>query len=73
MYVCVCNGLRENEVRRAAGEGARTVDEAYRALGAEPNCGTCQNFAAAIIEEVHARRSDPDRVPVAPRAGQPVA
>jgi bacterioferritin-associated ferredoxin len=51
MYVCVCNGYREREVREAALQGACSVDEAYAFLGAEPCCGSCIPCAEDIIDE----------------------
>lgn len=51
MYVCICNGFREREVREAALCGARSVDEAYALLGAAPCCGSCIPCAETIIDE----------------------
>ncbi|MBR0552172.1 (2Fe-2S)-binding protein [Stakelama marina] len=50
MVVCVCNAIRETEVRAAARQGARSACQAYRALGREPKCGQCTRFARDIIE-----------------------
>jgi bacterioferritin-associated ferredoxin len=55
MYVCICNGYREREVREAASCGARTVEEAYARLGDAPCCGCCVPFAQAIIDETLCR------------------
>ena len=41
MIVCVCNAIREDEVRAAARDGAPLPDAAYAALGREPRCGCC--------------------------------
>jgi bacterioferritin-associated ferredoxin len=49
MIVCVCNAIRENEVRAAARDGASCPTTAYRARGAKPRCGQCFAFARAII------------------------
>ena len=51
MYVCICNGYREREVREAALRGARSVDEAYALLGSAPCCGSCIPCAESIIDE----------------------
>jgi bacterioferritin-associated ferredoxin len=50
MVVCVCNAIRENQVRDAARSGAITACQAYRALGRQPKCGQCVPFARAIID-----------------------
>ncbi|OYY91503.1 MAG: (2Fe-2S)-binding protein [Sphingomonas sp. 28-66-16] len=51
MVVCVCNALREQDVRDAARRGATTACAAYRALGSKPKCGQCLTYARAIIAE----------------------
>ncbi|HCB74950.1 MAG TPA: (2Fe-2S)-binding protein [Sphingomonas bacterium] len=50
MFVCVCNALREREVREAARGGAMSACQAYRALGCQAKCGQCVPFARAIID-----------------------
>lgn len=54
MVVCVCNAIRECQVREAARAGSMTACQAYRSLGRQPKCGQCVTFARAIIEEERA-------------------
>ena len=54
MVVCVCNAIREGQVREAARGGATSACQAYRALGRQPKCGQCVSFARAIIDEERA-------------------
>lgn len=54
MIVCVCNALKEEDVRRAARAGAPCPRSAYAHLGCEPQCGTCLCFAAEIVEDERA-------------------
>lgn len=49
MIVCVCNALRENDVRAAARQGARCPNSAYAMLGRRPRCGQCFPFAREVI------------------------
>jgi bacterioferritin-associated ferredoxin len=49
MIVCVCNALREGDVRKAARGGAACPSSAYAALGRRPRCGQCFPFARQII------------------------
>lgn len=51
MVVCICNAIREQDVRKAARNGARSACQAYRTLGRQPKCGQCVPFARAIIDE----------------------
>jgi bacterioferritin-associated ferredoxin len=54
MVVCVCNAIREREVRDAARCGARNPGKAYRSLGFKIQCGQCLPFAREIIRAEHA-------------------
>ena len=54
MVVCVCNAIREREVREAARNGAVSACQAYRQLGLAPKCGQCVPFAREIIKEERA-------------------
>lgn len=49
MVVCVCNAIRECEVRKAARSGCRDPLSAYASLGRRPRCGQCVPFARQII------------------------
>ncbi|HVJ70470.1 MAG TPA: (2Fe-2S)-binding protein [Sphingomicrobium sp.] len=51
MIVCVCNAIREDEVRAEARKGATCPRETYMSLGFEPQCGCCLNCAQDIIDE----------------------
>lgn len=51
MYVCVCNGYRESELRDIARQGVGCAREAYGRLGRPPCCGRCLEFAQQIIDE----------------------
>ncbi|MEH3106036.1 MAG: (2Fe-2S)-binding protein [Sphingomonas fennica] len=51
MVVCVCNAIREHDVRRAARSGCVTPCAAYASLGRRPRCGQCVSFAREIIEQ----------------------
>jgi bacterioferritin-associated ferredoxin len=51
MLVCICNAIRENEVRDAVRKGANCPYSAYQTLGHKPKCGQCLPYARSIIEE----------------------
>jgi len=54
MYVCLCNGYRESELRDMARQGHSVAEEAYRAMGDGPCCGHCVDFAQEILDEERA-------------------
>jgi bacterioferritin-associated ferredoxin len=53
MYVCICNGYRDAEIRRVARTGIRCARTAYSLLGHGPRCGRCLAVAQDLIDRVH--------------------
>ena len=51
MVVCICNVIREKDIRETARKGISDVVDVYAHLGCEPNCCQCLSFAEQIIEE----------------------
>ncbi len=51
MYVCICNGYRDCEIRQMAQQGFTCAVETYTALGNGPSCGSCVDTAQQIIDE----------------------
>ena len=49
MYVCVCHGVTDRDIRRAAAEGVREVHELTMRLGLGSGCGSCRDEAAAVL------------------------
>lgn len=54
MYVCICNGHRDKDIREAARSGLRCPRTIYRQLGKPVKCGRCIDFATEVIAEVRA-------------------
>jgi bacterioferritin-associated ferredoxin len=53
MYICLCNGHRDQDIRQAARQGLRCARAVYAHLGKPPRCGRCLELASQVIEEVH--------------------
>jgi len=51
MYICICNAIRECELRDAARKCGGDAEDAYAKLGKTPNCGQCLKDADRIVEE----------------------
>ena len=49
MIVCVCNAIREADLRNAARQGAGCPTSAYRMFDRKPRCGQCLSFARELI------------------------
>jgi bacterioferritin-associated ferredoxin len=59
MYVCLCNGYRDAEIREVAESGLRCVREVYLTLGNGPCCGSCLDYAQDIVDSVHGGAAAP--------------
>ncbi|MET0180186.1 MAG: (2Fe-2S)-binding protein [Novosphingobium sp.] len=55
MYVCICNAIRETELRSTARAVTGSAEQVYAALGRKPKCRTCLTTAAAIIGDERSR------------------
>jgi len=52
MFVCLCNGVTERQIREAAYEGVCSMTELSARLGVGAGCGTCAQFAEAVLHEL---------------------
>jgi bacterioferritin-associated ferredoxin len=50
MYICLCNGLTDREIRAKCDNGG-SVAMVYRSLGCEPQCGKCVPFVRQMLRE----------------------
>jgi bacterioferritin-associated ferredoxin len=55
MYVCICNGVTDRDIRQAAEAGCRNMSELTMRTGAGATCGSCIEMATAILDETAAR------------------
>ena len=51
MYICLCHGITERQIRQAVLEGADSLPDVSAALGVATCCGTCSCAAEAVIRE----------------------
>ncbi len=52
MYVCVCNGISDRDVRAQAQGNCNTVAMIYRSLGTKPKCGKCVPLVREMLRQV---------------------
>ncbi len=57
MFVCICNAVRESEIKDVIAQGVRDVDDVYHKLDIEPQCGTCAAYIREMLTEIP---SDPE-------------
>ncbi|KQM18748.1 (2Fe-2S)-binding protein [Novosphingobium sp. Leaf2] len=51
MYVCICNAIREKDLRCAARRCRGSAEAIYGALGRTPQCRQCLDDAEDIIAD----------------------
>ena len=59
MYVCICNGVTERDIRQAAEAGCRSLPELTMRTGCGATCGTCLETAALLLDDVRHTRELP--------------
>lgn len=57
MYVCICNGVTDTTIRKAAAEGVATLSELTMRTGCAGSCGACADFAEQVLREALPRNS----------------
>ncbi|GGD77404.1 (2Fe-2S)-binding protein [Croceicoccus mobilis] len=55
MIVCICNAVREADLRSAARGCCGGAEAVYRCMGLEPQCRQCFEEADEILDEERAR------------------
>lgn len=55
MYVCLCKGITERQLRAAIAEGNTEFKQLKRELGVGSQCGKCVPVAMAILAEENAK------------------
>jgi len=56
MYVCICNGVTDRDIRQAADAGCRSLAELTMRTGCGATCGTCLDMAAQLLQETRDAR-----------------
>jgi bacterioferritin-associated ferredoxin len=51
MYVCLCTGVTEREIRETIAEGAESVEEVAHCTGAGTHCGSCISAIKTMLDE----------------------
>ena len=64
MYICICNGITDREIRECAEAGLCSMRDLECSLGVGINCGRCRDAAAEILQEL----LPPPALPVATHA-----
>jgi bacterioferritin-associated ferredoxin len=57
MYICICKGITDGQIRRAVNEGATTLTDLRKQLGVASQCGKCACQASSVISETRGDES----------------
>lgn len=56
MYVCLCNGVTDRQIREAVSDGAKSMRQLRQCLGVAANCGRCAAHAKELLDESRAEQ-----------------
>lgn len=59
MYVCICNGVTDHDIRQAADAGCKSLPELTMRTGAGASCGSCLELAQQVLDQARATRELP--------------
>jgi bacterioferritin-associated ferredoxin len=51
MYICVCHGVTDRQIRRLVEQGASSLGEVQLQLPVGGGCGRCESAARELIRE----------------------
>jgi bacterioferritin-associated ferredoxin len=51
VYVCLCNGVTDHDIRAAARAGCRSMPELTMRTGCGATCGSCIEMATELLHE----------------------
>lgn len=51
MYVCLCKGITDSQIRTAVNNGAESMRAVRDQLGVASQCGKCSSFCREIVRE----------------------
>jgi bacterioferritin-associated ferredoxin len=54
MYICICKGITDSQIRQVVSDGATTLADVRQQLGAASKCGKCACLVDSVINEARA-------------------
>lgn len=55
MYVCICHGVTEKDIQKAAKNGAASLNDVKQMTGASSGCGSCADMTLDVLLEAQAK------------------
>jgi bacterioferritin-associated ferredoxin len=51
MYVCLCKGITDRQIKAAVHDGARSLGKLRKSLGVASQCGKCSSLTREILAD----------------------
>lgn len=64
MYVCICNGINDRQVKEAVAAGAKKWTDVHEHHGCKPECGGCGVEISEFISKSKRNDSPPVLIPI---------
>lgn len=58
MYVCICNDVKEKQIKTALASGVDTMEGLKSALDVATCCGCCEPMVQDYLDEHHSMQAD---------------
>ncbi len=62
MYVCLCKGITDTQIRAAVEDGASSLREVRTTLGVASQCGKCGILTREIVRETLLDNTDNEQL-----------
>lgn len=61
MYVCICNAVKEAQIKNAIAQGHDSLEALQNVLDVATCCGGCQPMVEDYLAEHHAAKADTNK------------
>lgn len=58
MYVCLCNGVTDHQIRKSIHEGASSLHDLQNTLGVATQCGQCACLTQELLDQNRAEQDN---------------
>lgn len=58
MYVCICHGITDKDIQKAARSGVSDINQLAAETGATTGCGSCLDMAEDLLAQHAVQRPD---------------
>lgn len=71
MYVCICHGVTDKDIKKAAKAGAQNLQDIKQATGCATGCGSCVDVALEVLLEAQQHHT-PDFLKILQPVAEPL-